>query len=154
MAGNGFRIEIADRQKRLTVDSDWLIHGIEQVLVAEGISAANISVALVDDPTIWQLNRQHLAHDYPTDVLSFLLDQESDWLEGEIIASTDTAVREAAAFGWAPEHELLLYLVHGTLHLIGYDDCEPDQLAIMRQREQTYMRHILGCDVPRGDRSA
>ena len=101
-----------------------------------------VSVAVVDDPAIHRLNREFLQHDYPTDVLSFLLEREGDQLEGEVIVSSDTAVRSAAQYGWTPENELLLYVIHGTLHLVGYDDLQPELLAEMRRHEQHYLGHF------------
>lgn len=107
-----------------------------EVLSAAGLEHASISVAIVDDPTIHELNRRYLEHDYPTDVLSFLL-ESGDWgLEGEVIASADTAERMAGEAGWSIDDELLLYVVHGTLHLVGYDDQEPAGREQMRQRER------------------
>jgi probable rRNA maturation factor len=57
-------------------------------------------------------------------------------LEGELIVSTETAVREAASHGWSPEAELLLYVVHGLLHLCGYDDLTDEARPVMRSRER------------------
>ena len=57
-------------------------------------------------------------------------------LEGELIVSTETALREAAAHGWTPADELLLYVVHGLLHLCGYDDLTDEARPVMRARER------------------
>jgi probable rRNA maturation factor len=97
---------------------------------------ANLSIAIVDDPTIHRLNRQYLKHDYPTDVLSFLLDRDERGLEGEVIVSVDTAARRAAEFGWSTADELLLYVIHGTLHLVGYDDQTESAREKMRAAER------------------
>ena len=60
-------------------------------------------------------------------------------LEGEIIISAEYAAREAETFGWSPQNEMLLYAIHGTLHLTGYDDLEPDLKAEMRAKEREYL---------------
>ena len=70
-----------------------------------------------------------------------------DWgragtLEGEVVVSGDTARREAARFGWTPGDELLLYVIHGTLHLVGFRDATPDQQAEMRQQERVCLSHV------------
>ena len=78
---------------------------------------------------------EHLDHDYPTDVLSFPM-ADDPVLMGEILVSADTARREAAARGHPAYHELLLYAVHGTLHLLGYDDHDPKARARMRRAER------------------
>lgn len=133
-------IKIADEQQRLTPDQARLRAAIESVLRGEGIAEADISLALVDDPQIHELNRRFLDHDEPTDVLSFALEQRSGYVEGEIVVSADTAAARAVQFNWPPADELLLYVVHGTLHLAGYDDKTPKLRSEMRRRE----RHYLG----------
>ena len=113
---------------------------ITSILNDAGVRRGSISVAVVDDPIIHELNRRYLEHDYPTDVLSFVLEREGDLLDGEVVVSADTARRTAARLGWPAEHELLLYIVHGTLHLAGYDDLAPESKSQMRQQE----RRVLG----------
>lgn len=103
------------------------------------VERATLSIAIVDDPTIHALNRQYLDHDYPTDVLSFLLERNEGSLEGEVIVSRDTAARRAAEFGWSAADELLLYVIHGTLHLVGYDD----QTEAAREKMRAAERRIL-----------
>ena len=105
------------------------------------IVRSEISIAIVDDPTIRMLNKQYLDHDYETDVISFALDyQESTGeLVGQLIVSTDTAQRMANEFGGNMQDELLLYVVHGTLHLVGYDDKDPSVVDEMRDAEKKYL---------------
>jgi probable rRNA maturation factor len=152
-----YDIAIANEQDSLPIDAARLEEIARTTLQAEGVAAAVISLAIVDDPTMHELNRTHLNHDYPTDVLSFLLEgsQEPDLdrddrraglagfgkrLDGEIIISADTAIRESQTYDWDPQSELALYLVHGLLHLCGYDDLEEDQQADMRRREREILQ--------------
>jgi probable rRNA maturation factor len=147
-----FEIEVTDEQSRAEIDADRFVHVAEDVLRHEGVAAAEVSIALIDGETMRRLNREHLGHDYDTDVLSFLLDSEGDGppdpdaprgtgktLDGEVLISTDTASRAAADFGWSVEDEVILYLVHGLLHLAGYDDLSPDEKAVMRSRERAHL---------------
>ncbi len=134
-----FTIEINNDQPSLTVDEERLRQAVEYVLLAAKIGSADVSVAIVDDPTIHDLNVQFLNHDYPTDVLSFVLEQSADGLEGEIIASADTAIRNAAQYGWPPADELLLYIIHGALHLVGFDDTTAELEAAMRTAETEHL---------------
>lgn len=144
-----FEIDISDQQSLLAVSHDRLREVIGRVLTEESIATAQISLALVDDESIHRINREFLGHNYPTDVISFQLDSESDiesahesklkQLEGELVVSTETALREAHAHGWTAEDELTLYVVHGLLHLCGYDDLNDEARPVMRQRE----RHML-----------
>jgi probable rRNA maturation factor len=153
-----FAIDVADQQDALMVDPEHVRDVVRSTLLAEHVAVASISIALVDDVTIHQLNREHLQHDYPTDVLSFLLDSAAGEaatdegnsggrplrgrgkrLDGEVILSTDTALREAGRYGWRPHDEVTLYLVHGLLHLCGYDD----QTATLREEMRGRERQIL-----------
>lgn len=133
-------IETANRQSR-AVDQQKLARAAQRVLEEEEVPRATVSLAIVDDPTIHELNRRYLQHDWATDVLSFVLDEHRGCLEGEVIVSADTAAAAAERFGWSLEDELLLYVVHGTLHLAGYDDTTPDARREMRSRERHYLAH-------------
>jgi probable rRNA maturation factor len=132
-------IHLANQQSSLAVDHGLLSSAVGRVLAGEGIAAASISLAIVDDATMHRLNLRHLEHDEPTDVLSFVLEPGPDGLEGEIILSADTAIAAAHRFGWSPQHELLLYAVHGALHLAGYGDNTAVERDVMRQRERHYL---------------
>lgn len=104
--------------------------------------AGEIGVAIVDDAQIHRLNRQHLQHDYPTDVISFPYGLAPPRVEGELVVSWDTALREAQQVGWAADEELLLYIVHGTLHLVGMDDQQPSDRAVMRRAECAVLEQL------------
>ncbi len=153
-------ITISDQQVHLTVEIQRLRDVVERVLLEEGIPSAEISLALVDDAAIHRINRDFLGHDHPTDVISFVLSSSSPdpqvrtanpstspphsarhHLEGELVVSTETAVREAAKHGWSAADELLLYVVHGLLHLCGYDDLTDEARPLMRGRERQVLAH-------------
>lgn len=146
-----YDVEIDDSQKTLKVNHGRVRDIVRSVLAAERCVSATISVAIVDNATIHDLNARYLQHDYPTDVLSFLLESELDpaslpipkgarrgcgkRIEGEIVISADMAKQTAAKYRWSPLDELTLYLVHGLLHLCGYDDLTAKEQTLMRQRE-------------------
>lgn len=146
-----YDIAVNNQQRTVRIGKREVAEAVRAVVMGEGYDSAEVSVAVVDDPTIHRLNRQFLEHDYATDVLSFLFDESPDrtGLSGEVIVSADTAARLANEMGHAAVDELLLYVIHGTLHLTGYDDHEPADLAQMRDRERHYLR-LLG--VPLGER--
>ena len=131
-------IHVANEQT-LPLDETPLRRAVRMILRDAAISHAEVSIAVVDDPTIHQLNRQYLDHDEATDVISFVLQREEDRLEGEVVVSAETAQRCAHQFGWSAADELLLYVIHGTLHLVGYDDQTPEQRAAMRDQERAYL---------------
>lgn len=134
-------IEIANQQQSHVVDPQRLKRAVRGVLEEGAIRQGEISIAIVDDEQMHALNRQYLQHDYPTDVLSFVLDYdpESGGLEGEIIVCADYAAREAERYGWRAEDELLLYVIHGSLHLVGHDDQTPAGQAAMRAAETQHL---------------
>jgi probable rRNA maturation factor len=132
-------VEISDCQSRLAVDEGRIAEAAQRILAEAGVSSASLSVAIVDDPQIHELNRRHLSHDYPTDVLSFVLEQDDASLEGEVIVSADTAAAQGGRYGWKAEDELLLYVIHGLLHLVGHDDATPQARAIMRSAERRHL---------------
>ena len=94
-----------------------------------------LSVAVVGDERMQEVNRSCLGHDYPTDVLSFPMATEPV-LMGEVLISADTARREAARRGHSAYHELLLYAVHGVMHLLDYDDHGTAERRRMRRAER------------------
>jgi len=107
----------------------------DRLLTAMGLKRTELSVMLVDDPTIQGLNREFRGTDLPTDVLSFSqieevgtapsnLDQLVDapgTMLGDVVISIDTALRQASQYRMTPAERLRALLIHGTLHLIGYD---------------------------------
>ncbi len=130
------RIAIADRQTSMAPDRARLRRAVRAALAGNVSGTAQISLALVDDPTMARLHERFLGHKGPTDVLSFLLEQSADGIEAEVVVDTDVARREAPRYGWPAEHELLLYVIHGTLHLAGYDDRTAAGRKRMKAREE------------------
>jgi probable rRNA maturation factor len=141
-ASNPYQVSIANEQATLTVDREKIRNAVQTVLSGERCKKAKISVAVVDDPTIHELNKRFLKHDYPTDVLTFPMENGAQGLEGEIVVSSDTAVRQAAEYETSPEYELMLYIIHGVLHLLDYDDHNESFALQMRAREQEYLQAI------------
>ena len=99
------------------------------------LKGLTVSISIVDDATIHRLNREHLDHDWATDVISFVFENEDGLIDGEIIASVDTAARLAQQAGWSTADELLLYVIHGLLHLAGLDDVALEDRTAMRSAE-------------------
>jgi len=145
------QVSVANEQSALSIDVGRLRDAVKSVLAAEHAGRAVISLAIVDNRAIHALNREFLAHDYATDVLSFVLEQGDGHLEGEVVASAEMAVEQAPRFGWPPSHELLLYVIHGTLHLAGYDDTTPEAAQAMRAAEQRHLAQLGLCMPPAKD---
>jgi probable rRNA maturation factor len=118
------------------------------VLEGEGVSACKITLAFVDNPHIHRLNKQFLKHDEPTDVLTFpYTDRSAKTLEGEVAIGYEVAKEYAADRGHDVNLELLLYVVHGCLHLCGYDDTTEKAAKEMRAKEREYLAKLRLPDI-------
>lgn len=142
----GLSVEVVDARGLLPrADRSRLAAVAARTLRAEGVSHAEVSIAVVDDPTIREVNRRHLGHDWATDVVTFPLSGPGDpVLSGEVVVSAETADRSGSRDGVDPRTELILYVVHGLLHLVGLDDRTEAGASAMRRREGAHLaRHGL-----------
>jgi probable rRNA maturation factor len=134
------KIAIATPQEAVAVDRRRVREVVRAVLDGEGIADAEVSLAFVDNPTIHALNKRYLDHDEPTDVLSFPLGESgAKRLAGELVIGAEVAQAQARERGHDVQQELALYVIHGLLHLCGYDDKTDDAAREMRQRERHYL---------------
>jgi probable rRNA maturation factor len=121
----------------MRIDRSALWELVTRVLIHEGRNRASISIAVVDDEVIHRINLKHLGHDWPTDVITFpLSDPDEEVLVGELVISAQTACTAARERAEDPVREFALYVVHGLLHLCGYDDRTEDAAASMRTHER------------------
>jgi probable rRNA maturation factor len=148
-----FRIDVANEQELLPIDARQLRRAVRSVLEGEGLTAASVSVAVVDNAAIHRLNAKYLDHDEPTDALSFVLEATPGRVEGQIIVSAEMAAARAAEFEWTANDELLLYVIHAALHLAGYDDTTKAAAARMRQKERRYLA-LLAQQIGQSPRAA
>ena len=124
----------------------WLRAIARRALAAEGVGGpAQVGVVIADDETVRELNQRFLGLDEPTDVLSFALaaaDEAPFALPpeeaslGEVVIAYPTAVRQAKEAGRTIEAEVAHLLVHGLLHLLGYDHQRPQEEVAMRRQEK------------------
>jgi probable rRNA maturation factor len=137
------RTAVADNQRVVELDPRTLRRIVRTVLAGEGVADAEVSLAFVEDKTIHRLNKRFLNHDEPTDVITFPLSAPGDdTLSGEVVISTETADRVARALGHPVHAEVALYLIHGLLHLCGYDDLNAADRQRMRRREGHYLKRL------------
>jgi probable rRNA maturation factor len=129
-------------ETNFAIDHGRIESAVAAVFSDSDYDAGTVSVVVVNDPTIRRLNRQFLQHDYATDVISFPLEQNPPRLVGEVIASVDTAKRWAAENGWSTANELLLYVIHGCLHLAGYRDKLASDAVEMRAAERRILEKL------------
>lgn len=111
----------------------------------EAPDAVELSVALVGADEIASLNKAYRGIDGPTDVLSFECDEpcpaasDEPVAIGDVVIAPDIALAQAADLGTTVEDELDLLLVHGVLHLLGYDHIEDEDAAVMQERERVLL---------------
>ncbi len=142
------KIAIATPQEIVAVDRKRVREVVRTVLDGEGVADAEISVAFVDNPTIHTLNKRYLDHDEPTDVLSFPLSEPgAKRLAGELVVGAEVAQAQAGERGHDVQQELALYVIHGLLHLCGYDDKDDESAAVMRARERHYLKALRLPDI-------
>ena len=112
---------------------------LKQVAEGAGYSIGDLNYIFCSDSYLLEMNKQYLGHDYFTDIITFDY-CEGNVLSGDLFISIDT-VRDNASFYGADsfENELQRVMVHGLLHLIGYDDHTPEQQAVMREKENYYL---------------
>ena len=111
------------KKKVKGVESKLLGKIAHRALEVLGLNKAELSIVLVSDAQIRRLNKLYRNKDKPTDVLSFPIGEKvEDWLIlGDVVISVDTAKRQAQELGYSLEEELKRLLVHGLVHLLGYD---------------------------------
>ncbi|WP_169972829.1 rRNA maturation RNase YbeY [Tautonia rosea] len=144
-------IDLSDTQRHLRLDPDRVRSIARHTLEQEGVHHGSVSIAVVDNQAIHEINRRHLDHDWPTDVISFLLSEpDAPEFSGDLIISAEMAVSVATQCGLDPNAEFALYLVHGLLHLCGHDDLTEVERTRMRDREDEILE-VLGIARPPRD---
>ncbi len=121
-----------------------------RVLEAEGVGAAELSVTVTDDETVRSLNREYAGEDAVTDVLSFSQREGEEFAAppgevsplGEVIIAYPQAARQAGERGKSQEAEVARLLIHGILHLLGYDHAQPEEERRMRAREEELVEAV------------
>lgn len=136
-------VAVTIQEKRWRGDPARVRALVRAVLRAEGAGDRRVSVAFVDDREIARIHVGFLGVPGPTDVVSFPLEDEHDDLLGEVVVSTDTAAREARARKLPLDREVLLYVVHGLLHLLGYDDHRAADRRRMHARQEELLEAFL-----------
>ncbi|TWU04610.1 rRNA maturation RNase YbeY [Stieleria varia] len=151
--GSELTVEIRhDSQIAPLCDDQRIKTAVQVAAASRGFTKGDIGVRLTSDATIREINAQFLQHDYATDVISFGYEAESEYLSGELVVSVDTAARVSATMGqstiasdgadWPPDAELILYIVHGVLHITGMDDQDPESRSEMRRSELSVLTQL------------
>jgi len=154
------QVSVHNQQESIQWKEEWgyLIERVtDQTAWAEGLDAAvELSIILVDDAGIQEINRNYRGIDSPTDVISFALNDdiedampihpEAEWMLGDIYISLEKVLEQAKEYGHSVERELVFLTTHGMLHLIGYDHDTEQNRVEMRQKEEEI---LLALNLPR-----
>jgi rRNA maturation RNase YbeY len=154
---------LQNRQRAVAVDRAWLGRTAGAVLAATRVEAAELSLVLVSDRRMRALNRRYRKKDRPTDVLAFPMNERRSpapaasvapksrlrgvpiVLLGDVVISMPTAKRQAAALGHSLRDEIMRLLIHGVLHLLGYDhERSARDAAVMARKEKAVLRAVRG----------
>lgn len=138
----GIIIQIAENFEDIKVNSHKINELVNVICKRFGLSQATVSIAVVDDEEIIRVNKEFLNHDYVTDVISFDLSDEHDSSVFELVVNGQMAVRQAAKRGHNAESELSLYITHGMLHNLGFDDAQAAQSKEMHRTEDEILKSL------------
>ena len=132
----GPTVRICSSQTSLRVPRRKIANLVAFVARTERAAVGDVDIAVVGADEMARLNRRYHGYAGPTDVLSFDLSDAGDaTLSAQIIVCSDVALEEAAKRHLRPQRELLLYVVHGLLHLLGYDDTSGAKARRMHARQ-------------------
>lgn len=137
-------VNISSSQTALRVPRKKITALVEFVASAESTRLDEVDIAIVTARRIAALNRRCLQHAGATDVLSFDLSAPGAGVIVQVIVCGDLAVREARARRIGPQRELMLYIVHGLLHVMGYDDTTPQAAEKICARQEELLEAFLG----------
>jgi len=132
--------------RRLSVRTNTIRHVAQSVLVQAGYPTAQLSLSLVGKTRMRSLNRRYRGRDYPTDVLAFPMESMGEQTEiflGDVVICLPIAIGQASRFGNSADQEILRLLIHGTLHLLGYDhEQSPREAARMQRKERAIVQKL------------
>ena len=139
---------ISDDQRERFVDCELLKTQGRNILFFLGCGNQELSVLLTDDKKIRELNKKYRGQDRATDVLSFPQNEgeenEPDYhLMGDVVISTVTAKRQASQHGLSLEEEIVLLLIHGILHLLGFNHERSEEACHMKKKTRELFDHIF-----------
>lgn len=121
-----------DHHKRI---SQWILHTVEQ----EGFALESINYIFCSDEYLHQVNVDYLNHDYYTDIITFDNSESEGLIESDIFVSIDRVEDNAESQGISFIEELRRVIIHGILHLVGYNDKTEEEKELMREKENAYL---------------
>lgn len=141
-------IEVSFERPLKKTGASWIKKAALAALKSEKAGSRDLSIFITDNRGIRKINKQYLNHDYATDVISFWQDEkglvpaERKFL-GELVVSAQMAQQMAKELKISFKEELARYCIHGTLHLLGYDDKAPREKTRMFKRQELILKKVL-----------
>lgn len=116
---------------------------LKEIFINESTPASSLDIIFCDDKFLLDINRRFLNHDYYTDIISFNLNKDLYPVEGEIYLSIDRIKENALVFNSSTAFELHRVIIHGVLHLCGFNDTSKEEQLFMREKEDLYLHQYL-----------
>ncbi|HEX7569373.1 MAG TPA: rRNA maturation RNase YbeY [Verrucomicrobiae bacterium] len=145
----GMNLVITNRQRTKKINTRFLKQVVAELFAELEITEAELGIMLVGAKEMARVNWQFLQHEGSTDVITFDHSEKRKaesgkrkTLHGELFICVDDAVTQAKEFGTSWQAEAVRYVVHGVLHLLGYDDLKPDLRRTMKREENRLVRHL------------
>lgn len=147
---------INNQQKKIKINTRRIKRLAREIMLFESLpDNSELSIVFCEDDFIQKLNHDYLGQNRPTDVISFPLPEGQVEAEvrllGDIVINVDSACRQAEKMGHSLELEIVFLLVHGLLHLCGYDHDNTKRLKTMREREEQIVTYLCNRKMLQGD---
>ena len=132
-----------DNTEKPDIDENWVRSVCENILMDSNQDEASITFIFSNDDKLRELKKEYFGEDVYTDTISFNLEEESDPIEGEVYISLERVSENAHTFQQNFITEYKRVIIHGCLHLLGYNDELPEDKTKMTELEETYLSHNI-----------
>lgn len=138
-------IQVSSRQKIKKINSWAVKRFVKEIVAFLDVELEDLSLVFCDDSFLRPLNAQYFGRDVVTDVISFPMVEFEDmgFVSGELIISVERALAQSKEYKMPFANELVLYIIHGFLHLMGYEDSPESERLIMKTEEERVLDHIV-----------
>jgi len=127
------------------INSEFFILSLPKLVQLEDKECGPINLIFCDDEKILEVNKEYLAHDYYTDIITFDYSL-NQIISGDLFISIDRVIENADMFSKSFENELMRVVFHGVLHLCGYNDKSEEDILVMRSKEDYYLTQLVSCE--------
>jgi probable rRNA maturation factor len=126
------------------IDKKYIHNIVKQLKKELEFGIGSIQINFINSSEIMRINKKYLNHDYSTDIITFDYSESHISLEGEIFISTDDAILNSKKYGVKFKNEIMRLIIHGFLHLLGYNDQSQKEKVVMKRLENSlYNRYRL-----------